>query len=469
MRHGMLTRRGFLAASGGSLALIPASSLGAPGPLRPETFGARGDGVTNDSDAFAALAAEVNRSGGGEIALRPTTYVVGRQTKGERGGYSFAPAPIMHLLKCTAPLIIRGNGARLRCAPGLRYGTFDRNTGRATRHAMPYTAPGELAAPYRAMLRVEDCSGPVIIAGLEFDGDLQSLELGGTYGDTGWQIPAAGLHLMNNRGSEQLSDIHSHHHALDGILIDGADGRLARSTLQHVRSEYNGRQACSITGGSNYEFSDCRFSDSGRGGISSAPGAGVDIEAEGGKRIRNLRFLRCTFSNNKGAGLVADSGDSAGASFENCTFIGTTSWAAWPNKPRFSFSKCTFVGAITHAFGDPDPARACRFDYCRFLDDPALSPNGLVYGGANPSRPIADLPNNKNVLFDHCKFDLTHRSVLPWTTNVTIYANCSMSQRAPAKSYPRGTFTGLNRISGNVDLYSSRIQGELILNGRSVH
>jgi hypothetical protein len=466
----ILTRRLFLAGSGGALALFPGRSFGAPGALTPEAFGARGDGATNDTDAFAALSSEVNRRGGGEIALRPVTYIVGSQMKGGgRGAYSFAPAPIMHFLRCTAPLIIRGNGARLRCAPGLRYGTFDRETGRVTRHVMPYTAPGELATPYQAMLRVEECSGTVIITGLELDGDLRSLEFGGPYGDTGWQIPAVGLHLINNRGSEQLSDIHSHHHALDGILIDGPDGRFAESTLQHVRSEYNGRQGCSITGGSNYVFSDCRFTNSGRGSISSAPGAGVDIEAEGGKRIRNLRFLRCTFSNNKGAGLVADSGDSAGASFEMCTFIGTTSWAAWPNKPRFSFSKCTFVGAITHAFGDPDPERACHFLDCRFLDDPALSPSGVVYGGANPSRPIADLPNNKNVLFDHCTFDLTHRSVLPWTTNVTIYANCSMSQRASAKSYPRGTFIGLNRITGNVDLYSSRIEGQLILNGRSVH
>ena len=41
-----------------------------------------------------------------------------------------------------------------------------------------------------------------------------------------------------------------------------------------------------------------------------------------------------------------------------------------------------------------------------------------------------------------------------------------MSQRAPAKSYPRGTFVGRNSISGNVDLYGAVIRGELLVNGR---
>jgi hypothetical protein len=140
----------------------------------------------------------------------------------------------------------------------------------------------------------------------------------------------------------------------------------------------------------------------------------------------------------------------------------------WPNKPRFRFENCTFVGAIVHAFGDADPARAARFTACSFLDDPALSPTGEVYGGENPSRPIADLPGNPNVLFDRCKFLLTHRSVLPWTVNVVIFKDCVMSQRAPAESYPRGTFVGRNVINGNVVLYSARIRGELILNGKLI-
>jgi hypothetical protein len=459
------TRRQAIAGGGAALVFPGATALANDITLTPEAFGARGDGVTNDTSAFAALAAEVNRRGGGGIAFRPTTYLVGRQVRGRRD-YAFEPAPIMHFFKCSAPLIIRGNGARLRCAAGLRYGTFDASTGRPTRHAMPYLHGGELATPYEAMIRVEDCSGLIEISELELDGNVESLRLGGQYGDVGWQIPANGIHLVNNDGPERLSRIYSHHHALDGIQIDGADRRDTASTLRSVRSEYNGRQGCSITGGRNYAFTECNFSNSGRAGIASAPGAGLDIEPEAGKIVRGLYFQRCTFSNNIGPGLVADSGDSAGARFDDCTFIGTTNWAAWPNKPGFRFSGCAFVGALVHAFGDSDPERACQFHGCTFRDDPRLAPNRLVYGGTNPSRPVADLPDNKNVLFDHCQFDLTDDLVLPWTTNVTIFSNCTMSQRSAIQSYPRGTFIGRNSISGNVNLYSARIEGELVVNGR---
>ena len=43
------------------------------GALTPERFGAKGDGVSNDTVAFAALADEVNRRGGGTVVLRKTT------------------------------------------------------------------------------------------------------------------------------------------------------------------------------------------------------------------------------------------------------------------------------------------------------------------------------------------------------------------------------------------------------------
>jgi hypothetical protein len=115
-----------------------------------------------------------------------------------------------------------------------------------------------------------------------------------------------------------------------------------------------------------------------------------------------------------------------------------------------------------HAFGDDDPQRATQFLNCDFLDDPALSPTGQVYG---PLQPIADLYVSQNVLFDACRFNLTAQCVLPWTLNV-IFNNCVMSQTQAKQAYPRGTFTGTNVINGNVDLYGSRILGDLMVNGQ---
>jgi hypothetical protein len=465
-----LKRRTFLstAAVAGVGAAMP--SWAATGPLTPEQFGAKGDGVTNDTDAFARLAQAIALRGGGEIALRKTTYLVGRQLLGHaaRTGYAFEPATILEFVNLPGPLTISGNGARLLCAPGLRYGTFDSRTGAATKNKMPYTQPGELASPYRAMIRVENSAGAVEISDLELDGNLKRLKIGGQYGDTGWQIPATGLLLINNKASERISRIHSHHHAQDGIMIDGVDrsrGSAAASVIEDVRCEYNGRQGVSLVGGRGYAFKRCKFNHTGKAGIATSPGAGVDIEAEAGKKVRDVSFANCEFSNNFGCGLVADSGDSEGASFTACTFIGSTNWAAWPNKPRFRFVDCTFVGPIVRAFGDPNRERATQFHGCTFRDDPALSPTGTVYGGENTDRPIGDLPGNKNVLFNKCRFLLTHQAVLPWSVDVT-YADCTLSQKAPKHGFPRGVYLGRNTITGAVAIGGSLVQGSLTVNGQ---
>ena len=106
----------------------------------PENFGAAGDGVTNDTAAFAQMTAAVIASGGGTVLLQKKTYVVGEHLAAPTPIFSFPPAPIMEFDGCAGPLIILGNGARLRCADGLRFGTFDPLTG--VRPTTPCPTPG---------------------------------------------------------------------------------------------------------------------------------------------------------------------------------------------------------------------------------------------------------------------------------------------------------------------------------------
>jgi hypothetical protein len=429
----------------------------------PELFGAVGDGITNDTAAFAQMSVAVSGAGGGTVILEPKTYIVGGHEADPTGVYAYAPAKIMNFVACTKDLIIRGNGARLRCADGLRFGTFDPLTGLPTQHPMPYVGTGELASPYIGMINVQDCTGAVYIKGLELDGNLANLSIGGTYGDTGWQIPAYGLRLINNSGGELVVGVHVHHQPVDGVLIDAPANRTTSTKLAEVLSEYNVRQGCSVIGGSNFSFENCGFMNTGKAGMASAPAAGFDIEAESSP-IRNLTFSSCVFSNNTGAGMGADSGDSEDATFNNCRFVGTTNWAAWPRKPRFRFESCDFVGSICNTYGDADPARATQFHNCSFRDDPALSPTGEVY---SPAFPIADLSNYSNVLFDACSFHLTNDHVLPWTMYV-IYKDVIMSQTASKQAYPRGTYLGTSSIDGNVDLTGSKIGGDVTVNGTAL-
>ena len=458
-------RRSFLAGGAAAGAALVAQGGRASAQSRsftPEEFGAKGDGATNDTASFRALAEAVNRAGGGTMEFRRTTYVVGRQAPAGKADslYYFQPTPLLEFVKCSKPLVIHGNGAVLRCAPGLRYGVFDQ-AGRPRKPAMPYLGPG-VATPYQFMIKAEGCTGSVSISNLEIDGNLPRLQIGGQYGDTGWQIPHNGIGLYNNRGDEIVENVHCHHHGLDGLTIDGDDSALRplpRRTITGLVSEYNGRQGCSIVGGRGYAFSKCKFNHTGRSAVGSNPGSGVDIEAEM-KLNRDFSFADCEFVDNIGAGVVADSGDSESATFTRCLFVGTTMWSAWPNKPRFRFDHCRFVGTLVRAYGDKDPQRATQFHDCLFLDDPKLSPTGKIYLGGKESGPVVDLAEGVNVLFNRCTFRLTHKGLLPWTWHA-IYANVRMEQASPMEAYPKGRYIGRNVVRAKVDLYGSTIEGTL--------
>jgi hypothetical protein len=463
-------RRSFLAAGAVAAALsaLPARALAQARIFTPEQFGAKGDGITNDSRAFARLAEAVSAAGGGTVDFRRTTYLVGDQVPVLTPGalYSWEPAKLLEISGCSKPLAIRGNGARLRCPDGMRFGTFDA-TGRRTDHPLPYLGSG-VASPYRAMIHVARCTGPVEISDFELDGNLPHLAIGGPYGDSGYQIPAIGLKLTDNSADEIVRNVYTHHHGQDGMLIDGTDRVLSpapRRVISDVRAEHNARQGCSITGGRGYAFEKCRFSHTGKGVIGSAPGAGVDIEAEGGKKNRDFRFTDCEFADNLGCGLVADTGDSEGAAFTRCTFIGTTSWATWPNKPSFRFQSCRFIGAMVRAYGDKDPQRAAQFTDCAWFDDPKLSPTGKIYMGDKPNYPIVDLSDSINVRFVRCKFNMTNKGLLPWSW-FAIYQDCRMSQKAAATAYPKGKYLGTSIVNGPVDPYGTNVIGVLILNGK---
>jgi hypothetical protein len=444
----------------------------------PEMFGARGDGRTNDTNAFAALSAHVNARGGGTIVLRPVTYLVGKQLWGGPVGdpkdlLAFTPSDILHFVGCSGPIVVQGNGARLRCAPGLRYGAFDPSSGRPLPNSPANLKNRSRASPYLGMIDVEDCSGSIHFSDIELDGNLQGLILGGKYGEGGWQAWACGIRFRRNKGPARLSRIHSHHHAFDGIIFIDDPNRGASTLVSDSTCEFNARTACSITGGRNYAFERCRFQKSGKGGMRSAPACGFDIEAESSP-IRNVRFSSCEFSDNSGIGLDAGGGDSEGITFDDCSFIATSKWAAWPDKAGMRFNNCRFVGSLIRIYGDPDPNRAAQFHGCTFSDDPALSPTGQVYVGPRESWPIAfvsrtgAIESDPNVLFSRCRFNLIGRALLPASAPDVVYADCEMSQRSPVQSRPSGTYLGTTTISGNANLAGSIVRGVVILNGKRI-
>jgi hypothetical protein len=461
------SRRDFIVgASAAGLASAAAPAAVASDSFTPEMFGARGDGRFNDTQAFAALSAHVNARGGGTVVLRPVTYLVGEQHPS--GEYAFSPADILHFVGCSGPVVVQGNGGTLRCAPGMLYGAFDRS-GRVLPDSRENLRNPNRAVPYLGMIFAERCSGSIEISDVTLDGNLGSMRPGGKYGGAGWQAAGSGIRLVHNTGPERISRVHCHHHPQDGIVLTAPVDRTVSTTVTDAICDYNARQGCTVSAGRNFFFQRCSFRQTGKAPplYRSNPGAGVDIEAEA-STIRNVAFANCDFSDNAGFGVDAGSGDSADIRFTTCKFIGTTNWAAWPDKPGMRFQNCLFVGQISHVYSDPDPERAAQFVGCTFTDDPSLSPTGEVYLGRGSQRTIALLMQGQNVLFSGCHFRLVRDGLLPQSDRGVIYSDCDMSQRSPEPSAPRGTYLGANSISGNARLDGSIIRGTVTLNGRSL-
>lgn len=348
-------------------------------------FGAAGDGVTNDSEAFRMAAARIARDGGGTLTIPPGTYIVGEQLRNPSGPF-YDAQPIFSVADVAGCITISGYGAIVKTAPGLRFGAFDPDDG----EPLPGQTSGgntDAAAHVGRTFELIRCAD-VRIEGVEIDGSNESLILGGGWGDRERQTYATGI-WMDKCLRGTIVDVHSHHHGLDGIAILHLFERPAGPKphrLERVVSEYNGRQGVSWIGGWGLECVDCQFNHTGRAvnrvgatdePVYSAPGAGVDIEPNPGRpeMSRDGVFTRCELIDNAGPGLHADVGDGGYSTFTDCVFWGTTYYSVWAERPGLRFSRCTMHGTVIHAHdgrptedGAPDPSLATLYEECTFED-----------------------------------------------------------------------------------------------------
>ncbi|GAA4086019.1 right-handed parallel beta-helix repeat-containing protein [Nonomuraea soli] len=435
MSHPPLRRRAVLL---GAAAVAAAGAL--PLPARAAAYpvinlktdcGAKGDGVGNDTGALQRAVEKITAAGGGTLDIPAGVYKIGGQNQGRVAGQPYYRYWTMLEFKNLAFLHIRGSaGAVLRLAAGLHYGSFNPDDG--TAQAPP--AGEDYNELYRArvgaMIQVED-SSDVTIENLELDGRNGTLVLGGRWGDTGIQATATGMRLLRNT-NVTISDVHTHHHGLDGLTI-GYGGLTTADppkphTVTGVRSEYNGRQGLSWTGGNSLTVTDSQFNHTGRGAVRSAPTSGLDIEAESSV-CRNGLFTRCEFVDNGGPGVIATNGDGGYTRFEGCTFWGTTTWSAYTNKPGLVFKWSNFYGRNNLGYGGADAALATKYADCLFEDRPWT--NGQVYRDGYLVTDEASADSGQNVQFADCRFVARQvRSV--WTntdTKVKTFLRCTFDHR----------------------------------------
>lgn len=443
--------------------------------LMPEHFGAKGDGATNDTAAFVALSKEITRRNGAYVNLRRVAYIFGDQSA-QANGVCVGPSPF-NFDGLSGKVTIRGNGAIIRTAPGLKYGAFNPATGLA-RTGITSGTPSDVASPFSGVVVATNCTGTIWVDGLEADGNMAALTLGGQYGDTGYQIAHCGVLTLDNPGSIFLLDLYLHHMGQDGLLtrVPVASNAAASIPLYlcGVRSEYNARQGWSQIGGNCTVAINSKFNFTGRGSFASNPAAGLDVEAEYGyvdgsyvQLInRNFSAINCEFIANLGAGVVSDTGDSADMNFTDCRVTGgNNSYALYPNKPGFTFTRGRVVGPSAGFFADSTGNNSPKFYGTKFLDAPSLSPLGSLLGG-----PIIDLStSNTQTLLDDVMITLTNNCWLPYTAGGARYRNVRMTATNGNTGVPSGTYAGQNVVNGSVNTSGFTIaEGKTTVNGSAM-
>jgi hypothetical protein len=348
-------------------------------------FGAVGDGRTNDQPAFARAAEFFNErakkpagSGRAVLYLPAGTYLVGQP------GPSTVP-DLLPLRGCRNLSIVGADSAttEIQYADGLYYGTFDPAT------HLPYEGPTAFftatgwALHGGTAINLQGCDN-VEVRNLRLNGNSEHLVVGGHWGDTGIQLPFDGIFVDNSRHI-RLRWLAVHHFGRDGVQVLN---RLAKRVddpaqegilLENSRFDYNGRQGLSITGVNGLRAVNCSFSHTGRVVIPalgrplySNPGAGIDIEPEGGYAA-NVRLERCRLVDNAGQALVSDRYGSGLPTTKNivlrdCLLWGTTNWSAWVRQTDFLFKNCRIYGAFVTGCVLAD--YATRFVGCTFEDRP---------------------------------------------------------------------------------------------------
>lgn len=431
-------------------------------------FGAKGDGVTNDTDAFAAASAAITAADGGTLTIPPGTYIVGRQTPAtayDQGAAYFAH-DIIKIENCTRPVRIVGNGAFLKAAAGLKFGAFNPATGAAI--AGPSVDPDEQAHAY-GFVFVNACTAAVEIEGLDIHGNRQAFDLGGLWGDMGRQCGAYGMLLRGNTGGVTVRNCRTLYCGLDGIAVEHSGLTVASPAypvlIENCESSDNGRQGLGWYGGTQLTAIGCKFNRQGRTAFQSSPSAGVDIEAED-SILRNGLFVNCEFADNVGHGVVADSGDGADMTFIDCTFIGTDAEPMWIRKPGFRFHGCAVLGMVRRLSNNTDPAKATRFYGGEFSLDSTRSPTGSLYGQADA---VADLtPGSQNVLFDGVHFDTgasTTAQLLINASGATV-RDCTFRHGGTSATTVDVTWEGTNQVTTAAGVTVNGIRrGPVIRNG----
>jgi Pectate lyase superfamily protein len=381
-------------------------------------FGAKGDGKTNDTEAFLKASAWLNKNKTGKLFFPRGTYMVGRQTfDGTLKGSAYNGTNLL-TISDAQNIVIEGDKAVIKFIDNLKFCAYDPISGKKIANTRDYAYRAEIGECFQ----LTNCKN-VTIKGFELDGNCDKVELGGNWYETGYEGLSAGI-ALRDVSNVLVEDCYIHHFPLDGIYLhnvtkQGFATPSQNITLKNTELSYNCRQGMSWVGGIGITAIDCKFNHTGQAKWASAPSHGVDIEPEAGNVCKKGKFIRCVFSNNKGLAVCTQrQKDGEDFYFEKCTFEAIDYYCVMVSAPRTKFKKCNFYGSTVlypHANKEKE---GVFFNKCNFKEKKTVS-GKKVFGDA-----LIVAENVKFTKINKCNFETqSHYQAIFYRNDETIKNN----------------------------------------------
>ncbi len=344
-------------------------------------FGAKGNGYTDDQDAFVKASTFFNkRKGHGKLIIPKGIYIVGRQkftgNDIEKKNIAYVGDHVLDLKDCHG-LIIEGKlGAVLKHRDSLRIGTFDPVTGKPFKHNIKdiYVKAEYVRYASNAgnMIFISNCSN-IKISGLKLNGNTPNFKFGGNWGigRNAYELIHYGINILDVHDIE-IKNCIIENFACDGIYITnlGQEVKTFKINIDKCKVNYCGRNGLSWLGGENIRVTNSSFSNSGQGVIHESPAAGIDIEVENNSFCRNGYFYNCTMENNIGSAIASGSKAlSSNVLFKKCIAASPVYYTVFADAASHYFEDCKLYGTVLVWYRAANEKDAVKFKRCLFEEN----------------------------------------------------------------------------------------------------
>ena len=343
-------------------------------------FGAKGNGRTNDQDAFVKASAFFNkRKGNGKLIIPKGTYLVGRQKfmgNDKNSTICYVGEYALDLRNCDNMIIEGKPGAVLKNNDSLRIGTFFPETGKPFKHSIADINVKPEYAKYASnagnIIYTNGC-GNIKISGLTIDGNVANFLFGGNWGigRNAFELIHYGIYILDSHDIS-ISNCNIKNFACDGIYIANLGQQLKtfKINIDKCKVNYCGRNALSWIGGENIRVTNSVFSNSGQGTVHESPAAGISIEVENSSFCRQGYFYNCTMENNIGSAITSGSKAlSSDVLFKKCIAASPVYFTLFADAASHVFEDCKFYGTALVWYRALSEKDAVKFKRCLFEEN----------------------------------------------------------------------------------------------------